>query len=306
MKIFKTLQNGDVITNQISDHQPVIHDNVLFWNIMMQGKRRGLGFNNGFGIVETDDAYAVRLGKIAEVIAEIISQHPAIIAISLCEGPISTVQGPLKSFAVTHFIKSLNGHAAMQRFSKMPHSPCSVHAQDWGLMLFTDNRYVVNPIASHFVPGSIMHRNLGNRFQIWQLKHLDEIKHIALAHFPFAGNEEVSESLNLSARGKMYVDYLCFLLGEYENQSLIFCADFNLNPYLISQWQDRWLDKIPTNNSILLSREESKVKAVTVDGILLSIKEKQQFYNKKFHAGLFSRLRKEQDLLLNVIQKNAM
>lgn len=75
-RYFKCLKGKDVITEKVSDHRPIIHDGVLFWNVMMQGKlrngRTGISYNNGLGIIETDEHYINRLKKIADVIAEII------------------------------------------------------------------------------------------------------------------------------------------------------------------------------------------------------------------------------------------
>lgn len=54
------LNRNDVITAQVSDHQPLIYNGVLFWNIMMQGKKRANGdYNNGFG---TNEIFS-RIGK---------------------------------------------------------------------------------------------------------------------------------------------------------------------------------------------------------------------------------------------------
>jgi hypothetical protein len=66
-------QERDVINAKISDHYPVIHHNVLFWNVMMQGKARGIsGFNNAFGLIEDEAAYLARLWKVAKAIAAIL------------------------------------------------------------------------------------------------------------------------------------------------------------------------------------------------------------------------------------------
>lgn len=300
MKYFETLGNRDVFSAKVSDHQPVIHDNVLFWNVMMQGKKRGEGYNNGFGLVESDNDYLDRLRKVADVIAEIVEKNPTLIAVSLCEGPISTLKGPIKSAAVTTFVNALHNHEIMGRFSSLPHSPMMPSAHDWGLMMFADMRYTVNPVPTHFVMGSVMYKNLGNRFQIWQLSHQEEVKYLALAHFPFAGNEYVTDQKDLSIQGKMYIDYLSFVLKEYEGESFILCADFNLNPYLIGEWKARELDKVPGHNSILLSTPNHEVSKVTVDGILLSSREKQRFYQEKYHPGLFGRLLKEHTLSLSI------
>lgn len=302
MNYFKCLQGLDVISAKVSDHNPMIHGDVLFWNVMMQAKQRGVRFNNGFGIVESDEEYLNRLAKVAEVINEILQSHPEIMAISLCEGPISSIAGPMQSLPVTRFLEALHQHGAMQRFSMQPYIPNTEDAPAWGLMLFADRRYVVDEMQSHFVKGSSMARLLGNRLQLWRLTYENQDKYIALAHFPFAGNEKVSSSNMLSAQGKEYVRYLTFLLKEYENKDFRLCADFNFNPYLISAWNERYGDQIPANNSILIEGYRKRVN-VTVDGILLSKSEKTKFYSNHFHAGLFARLKHEQHLGNQVIRQ---
>src|ERR1700722_17893927 len=89
---FICLEGSDVITAGVSDHHPVVHHGVLFWNVMMQGKaRKSGGYNNGFGIVETNKQYINRLSKTAKIIVEISYRYPAIEAIALCEGPIESL-----------------------------------------------------------------------------------------------------------------------------------------------------------------------------------------------------------------------
>src|SRR3990167_2568003 len=87
---FACLDGNDVISGKVSDHHPVIHDGVLFWNIMMQCNTRGGGpsFNNGFGLIESDKEYIARLVMVAQVIAEAVYRDPSIEVISLCEGSI--------------------------------------------------------------------------------------------------------------------------------------------------------------------------------------------------------------------------
>ncbi len=86
-------------------------------------------------------------------------------------------------------------------------------------------------------------------------------------------------------------------MERYSNDSLIFCADFNFNPYLISQWHDRASDKILHNNSILLTLEgithKHTVKTVTVDGILLSSREKQKYHSSQPDSQLLRKMKSE-------------
>lgn len=119
----------------------------------------------------------------------------------------------------------------------------------------------------------------------------------ALALVPFAGDEYKTEKMTLSFPGQEYCGLINTLMDSYSNDNLIFCADFNFNPYLISQFQDRILDKISNNNSILLTVEgyahQRAIKTVTVDGVLLSHREKQKYYSSRPESGLFGLCKSE-------------
>ena len=85
----------------------------------------------------------------------------------------------------------------------------------------------------------------------------------------------------------------------HADEHFTLCADFNFNPYLISHVNDRYIDQIPVNNSILFMPEErtaATIKNVTVDGILLSKLAKQSSYG--MNANVFFRLRLERKLVL--------
>lgn len=306
---FYCLEGKDVITAQVSDHHPVIHNGILFWNIMMQGKLRKrdeiISYNNGFGIVETDDKYIARLKKIARVVAEISYRYPTIVAINLCEGPIAEQH-------VNAFLDTLYQFKSMQRFfsnnkiSENLYKPTINGMPNWGLMMLVETDYKVSEIPLITNYNSTVFHKLANRFQLWQLSKNGKEQYLALAHFPFGGNEYVTKRKNLSNDGIIYSHLINDLMKKYVNEHLIFCADFNFNPYLISKWKDRILDQITHNNSILLTQQskngEFKQTAVTVDGILMSIKEKQRYYSLRFNPGLFNRLIKENDLGDTVIK----
>jgi hypothetical protein len=232
---FKCLEGRDVITAKVSDHHPIIYDGVLFWNIMMQCKKRngrtGISFNNGFGIIENDENYIIRLIKAADVIAEIMCLYPSI--------------------------------------------------------------DIINKLA--------------NRLQIWQLtNNKGKSKYFALGHFPFGGDEKTTENQKLSVPGNMYCNLVSEVMNNYSNEQFILCADFNLNPYLISKWKDRAMDLIINNNSILLTTEErtnkAAIEAVTVDGILLSGGEKQRYHSARFNFSLFATLKNEDRLFQSSIK----
>lgn len=293
---FRCLNGNDAITARVSDHHPIIHNGVLFWNIMMQGKMRrsgeGIGYNNGFGFIESDKEYIRRLIKIANVIAEMVFQNPYIETIGLCEGPIQ----PLHINILTQCLKRFEW---MNRFftHNAFHKPNVAGYQNWGLLMLTDSNNKVSEIKCDVIEQSSIFSKLANRFQLWKFSRNGKDKYFALGHFPFGGDESVAEKKRLSLLGNIYSQLINNFINLYADEYLIFCADFNFNPYLINQWQDRTLDQITNNNSMLLTIDEKsgnqKNKTVTVDGILLSQKEKQKYYISKPDPGLFGRLARE-------------
>lgn len=178
---FACLSGNDVITEKISDHHPLIHDGVFFWNIMMQCNTRGSrgNFNNGFGLIESDKEYIARLVMVAQVIAEAVYREPSIEVISLCEGPIKPEHVEILFHALMKF-------PFMTRFMMegMFHKP-TAKGQNWGLLMLADTRYSVTKVRCD----SIEDPKLVNRFQLWRLEEIGKEKYIALAHFPFAGDE---------------------------------------------------------------------------------------------------------------------
>lgn len=296
---FTCLNGNDVITAKVSDHHPIIHDGVLFWNIMMQGKmRKSIGYNNGFGMIENDEQYMNRLIKIAKVIAEMVSQHPFIETIGLCEGPIE--------FLHSHILKqSLKKFSCMNRFFKHDsfYKP-NAEGQNWGLLMLTDGNNKVSVVKCETIEGSDLFFKLANRFQIWKLTNNGKDSYFSLGHFPFGGDEYIKEKSKLSTMGNIYSRLINDLINGHANDHFILCADFNFNPYLINQVQDRAIDQITHNNSLLLTIDENNNKAsqtITVDGILLSQKEKQKYDISKPDLSLFGRLTREYDLFKSYV-----
>jgi hypothetical protein len=288
---FVCLNGNDVITAKVSDHHPIIHNGVLFWNIMMQGRMRNgkgrVSYNNGFGIVENEKQYVMRLIKIAYVIAEIVYRNPSIEIIGICEGPIEPSH-------VNILLSSLRYFNCMQRFfkSNLFHKPNVERNPNWGLLMLTDKNYQVSKVKCNVLEKSNIFSKLSNRFQLWKLTRDKKERYFALAHFPFGGDEYVNEAKALSGSANEYCELINHLLNRYSNETFIFCADFNFNPYLIKQWKDRILDQVTHNNSILMA--EKKVDTVTVDGILLSVKEKQKRFSfLQPSMRLFERLKNE-------------
>lgn len=262
MLLFSCLNRNDVITAQVSDHQPLIHNGGLFWNIMMQGKKRASGdYNNGFGIEETDSEYMKRLMRVSHVIAEIIFRHPEIEIIGLCEGPNKIEH--LSHFS--HMLKSLTTKFSIKNLE---------HSQPWGMYVLTLKTSLVSVCEVSVEP------SLENRFQLLKVNTNREEKYFALGHFPFRGDENIQNRHELSLQGKRYCEFTHNLLTQHADSSFMFFADFNFNPYLISTPEERALDFVSNNSSQLLKINPSascrKVETVTVDGILLSKREKQK------------------------------
>lgn len=292
-KYFQCLKGQDVITAKISDHHPIIHNGVLFWNVMMQAnirrnkEHKSIGYNNAFALIEDQQSYHLRLVKIAHVIAEIIFFCSSIEVITLCEGPkladVHILLNSFKNFSYMH--KFLN--------SSQLHKPHIKNALDWGLLMLANENYKVKKISSNFPQSSTIAEQLANRFQLWKLSRTNKKKYICLAHFPFSKDEHVKNPEKISPLGKVYIYWINHLLKKYSNKMLTLCADFNLNPWLIGNYQDRLGDCIPVNNSALLVTDEKKIfsaETVTVDGILLSHQQKQKYFSSKTSPNLFRRL----------------
>ena len=287
LKAFSCLDGNDVISARISDHHPVIHNGVIFWNVMMKCEKRASGgYNNGFGKEENDLQYIKRLFHVIAVLAEIVLHNPSVKAISLCEGPV-------KPLHVKTFLYLLKKIPILRRFINYSMVHDTILSK-WGLMIFVDKKYEVTNIPCHHLYSEDNYDKLINRFQLWKLRKDNRNEYFAFGHFPFGGDEHLSEKSKLSVAAESYIELVKTLLKQFVNEKFIICADYNFNPYLISECNDRFGDKITTNNSIVLSAgdKESKqlAKTVTVDGILLSKKEKQFYLNTYQDQRLFSKL----------------
>lgn len=300
---FSCLNGKDVITSQVSDHHPTIHNRTLFWNIMMQGRKRNDGdkisYNNGFALIESDRDYQNRLKRIAAVIAEIIAENHEIEVISICEGPI-------KDKDITVLNTTLQQYYHMKRFKLNDVNDTqnkTTTFPKWGLMLFTNQSYQAQLIEI-FSPLYLANlHKLANRVQIWHLTKHHQERFVILAHLPFSNDTHITNHNNLSSLGKLYCNLFNVFLSQYSESDMTICADFNFNPNLLGSYIDRLEDKICPNNSILLSGPTSQkklsIEAVTVDGILLSRQAKQKAYLSRSRNSLFYNFFREYELLAN-------
>ncbi len=289
------LDGNDVISAQVSDHHPIVHYNVLFWNVMMKAMlRKDKGFNNGFKMIENNSQYLQRLRLIAYVIAEIVYYQPQICAVGICEGPIEPDH-------VRTLFTTLNQFPWMRRLTANHdfYKPDMKHFNNWGLLMLADREFKVKKTPCPLVKKFSVSSELANRLQIWELDKNNQKQFLALAHFPFSRNEQAVSESALTAYGKVYCYLTAAILDSYAFNRLVFCADFNINPNLV-KYKNRFLDKVPTNNSVLTPPEGSlsseKFLSVTVDGILLSNQEKQFQLSALSCTNLFTHLTKELEL----------
>lgn len=275
---FSCLQGNDVLAAQVSDHHPIVHAGVLFWNVMMQGKKRGCAYNNGFGLVETDGQYLERLRQVGQVISEIASSCQ-LKAIALCEGPIQPNH-------VDALLRSLKANPSMHQF--LSHQDETFYQPDiqgfvnFGLLMLTKQRYAIEAIQYEVFLEMTEKSRLANRFQVWKLSSDKTVQYLALGHFPFGGDESAVNNTQLSLSGHRYRTFVQSLLEHYADEAFTLCADFNFNPHLISKQKDRVLDQISANNSQLLVETQGQLlpQSVTVDGVLLSKRSKQAVHQK--------------------------
>lgn len=301
-------RNHEIQSKKISDHFPVVHQNTLFWNVMMQAKMRvgqaSIGYNNGFGIKEDEAQYARRLEQVAVVIAKIVKENPKIDVICLCEGPINQFVEPfvnkLKEFEeMKRFFFSAKTNPASDFYKPQP--IIAANKNDWGLFLFVDKNIAVKatPFSSHAL--SVQNKEkLSNRFQIWELKQNGEKYFCALGHVPLGKDEVASEFENLSQDGKEYARFFEDILTQHKNNLLTICADFNMDPNVIEDRNKRLFDVIPRENSLKFESEILLSKKLTVDGILLSDLTKQKFFSSIPFANLSSFLFLEKYLAYQV------
>lgn len=290
----KTYFIPDVIVEKISDHRPLVHHDILFWNIM----KKTCGNDNGFGMFEnSDNVYQKRLMWIACVLASIIYQQPNIHVIGICEGPIQFNDQMI-------FLKTLLHFPWMQKFSNklyQPHKPTHSKAPEWGLFLLADKKFQVTKINTPSTPSILI-----NRFQLFCLTHQTKTQYIAITHFPLISdalrreakklnlkedarvNALQTDAKKLNPNGHYFSNFINHYLHEYQNQEFYCCGDFNLNPYLINS--SRYLDRVPTHNSVMQINAAEKF--CTVDGILLSAQAKQMRFR------FFPNLKKEHELSL--------
>jgi hypothetical protein len=301
-QLFLSLNNRDVIEAKISDHYPVIQDEVLFWNVMMQCKARSNGFNNGFGLIESDSDYERRLEKIAAVIAEMIQYNSLIKTINLCESPIGNME--------KLFYERLMRYPHMKKRFMRPeqdgfYKPYK-QGTDWGLITLVDKHFHVKSVFNLETMLEEEHqKDMNNRLDVLELSHGSQQKWVALAHLPFGvikkevKNQFATDSSHLTLLGNACYQLISKLLIRYQNSDFTITADFNFVPDMLSSNRNNIFGfSIPFNNSVVLI--DNKPQSVTVDGILTSQLNRQKKASQLSIYGLFGKLKQEHELWLTV------
>ena len=85
------LSQATTIEAGISDHDLLISGDILFFNMMMQGRYNSAKhrFNNGFGYEEDCKQYQARIKLCVRLLAEALALNPHVYAIGLAEAPIA-------------------------------------------------------------------------------------------------------------------------------------------------------------------------------------------------------------------------
>jgi hypothetical protein len=250
------LSKQTTIQAKISDHNILIKNNILFFNMMMQcrwnsEKKR---FNNGFGIVEMDSQYQERIAGIVRILAEAVALNPEIDVLGLAEAPI-------KLNDIAYFIREVAKYPSLERFKN------SIQPQAFTPMgvatFFDEERYVVTQIVGNdqFLSPSLQHRV--QEFLLTANSSKNQIRLFNL-HLPY-DLAKSKESVNLIRFARM--------LFQLQHQvPVIVIGDFNIDPTIIAKKLNNISFYIQEHNNLLINTdvrgEINGFTLETVDGII--------------------------------------
>jgi len=164
---------------QLSDHEPVIDQDTISWNIMMPGNFRRGRYNNGYELIEDQQQYHQRLALIASVLAEICSQNPHIHIICLQEAPVHAED-------IRVFVNSCLEYSSLRDFALTLFDPQVYTA--WGLLTLVNSAHYDYAI----LPVDGAKDNLKDRIQ--SLNVIDRIsgnmRTITNLHLPYESKKE--------------------------------------------------------------------------------------------------------------------
>jgi hypothetical protein len=223
---------------RISDHQPVIANGVLSWNIMMHCKFTAQGrYNNAFELTETQTQYQHRLERIALILAQLCKADPQIHIICLQEAPIQPDD-------IEIFIQCCLVYPSLQKFAATLQDKQSY--TDWGLLTLINSeiyQYQTTDLGWNQSDLPIDGLFLKDRVQGFTLTHDNKRRYIINLHFPF--------DLTKKYPGKMarVVNMIASEQQKNNHQNCVIAGDFN---FLVTQFpaiQELGHVFMPQNNS---------------------------------------------------------
>lgn len=216
---FIALSNQSPIEAKISDHNIIINDNTLFFNMMMQGRwsHEKKRYNNGFGLIESDLDYQRRIRLVVQLLAETLSLNPQINIIGLAEAPIRYED-------IIIFINEFQKYPSLTRFKA---SLVPEMFTDMGVATFIDGeKFDITKINRE---QSEMDPSLQGRLQEFLLteKAISAQFRLFNLHLPYD-----------LAKSKDSVKLIRFARRLFQNQHqvpVVVIGDFNIYPKIIAK-----------------------------------------------------------------------
>jgi hypothetical protein len=254
---FFNISKRSIWKERLSDHQPVIEQETISWNIMMQCKCRNNRYNNAFGLEESGEQYHERLKKVVFLLAQLCHSNPDIQSICLQEAPIAANDIDVfidyaKKFQSLHkFIKSFENSGNFNAWGLVfLYNADEIHAQEKPLVF---NKSL--PIDADL---------LKDRIQCYMLTYENGNRQCMVnLHFPY--------ELGKKFPGKLarVIQQIAMQPQQEKLEHLTIVGDFN---FLITQFpavQELGHIWIPDNNSTELSTENGGQNHLeTVDAII--------------------------------------
>jgi len=279
----------------ISDHNMLINNGILFFNMMMQcrwnaEKKR---YNNGFGIVENDRDYQKRIAVTVKCLAEVAALNPQIYAIGLVEAPITEAD-------ITLFISECNRYPSLSRFKQ---TILKAAFTDMGVATFIDaDRFNVTQIPEN----ADNHPALHHRVQEYLLQSKESLQQLRLLnlHLPY--------DFAKSGKNSLLIGYIKQFFQNDHNLPVTVIGDFNLHPTLITKTLQEVSTYVQDKNNLLLKTDVNGnitgFMLDTVDGILQSNSLLTEQPHRTADASLLPwngvNLRTEYQLLKSLLQSN--
>jgi hypothetical protein len=255
---FFNVEEKQIRRDRISDHQPVVENDVLCWNIMMHCKLTPQGrFNNAFELEETAEQYQERLKKIAFMLSFLCSAHPEVQIICLQEAPILPQDKQV-------FIESCLSYDNLRKFAHaLQNSQCF---SQWGLVSLFNAEFYQYQTNHHYLPeqSPIDLHLLKDRVQCFTLvQDGGEKRCVVNLHFPFDFTKKFP--------GKMarMINLIASAQQKESASNFIIAGDFN---FLITQFPAiKELGHIfmPEHNSTEILQQNGGMNVLeTVDAII--------------------------------------